>query len=210
MAEAVAGAVPSDNELVVGVVTSVSPLTVLIRGAQVTRSLGVLGSYVPTVGDNVQVIRQDASWLILGVGNNGTDATLTLANYNGNTAAATTVLANFSNVNRVRFPWTKRFATTRVRVDLSVSCFTSAVTTKPRFGIDFINVTAVPPSPRVNMMEMLINTANEHTTLSAQDVFSGFGVGTYQVQLIWLRVAGAGTLTINADDWVSLMVAEVA
>jgi hypothetical protein len=210
MAEAVQGALPSDNELVVGVVAAVNPLTVSVRGALISRSLGVLGSYIPAVGDNVQIIRQDASWLVLGVGNNGTDASLTLANYNSNTAAATTVLGTFTNVNPVRFAWTKRFASTRVRVDLSASCFTSAIATKPRFGVDFINVAAVPPSPRVAMMEMLINTANEHVALSAQDVFSGFGVGTYQVQLIWLRVAGAGTLTINADDWVSLMVTEVA
>jgi NAD(P)H-hydrate repair Nnr-like enzyme with NAD(P)H-hydrate epimerase domain len=209
MAEAVAGAVPSDNELVSAVVASVNPLAVNVRGALVTRSLGVLGSYVPAVGDNVQVMRQDASWLILGVGNNGVDGTLTLANYNS-TAAATTILAAFSNVNPARFTWTKRFASTKARVDLAVSCFSTAVTTKPRFGVDFINASPSSPSPRVNMAEMLINAANDHTTIAAHDAFSGFAAGTYTVQLLWLRVSGAGTLTINADDWVSLMVTEVS
>lgn len=210
MAEAVDGTLPPDNELVTGVVTAVNPLAVLVRGATVTRSLGVLGSYVPAIGDNVQIMRQDATWLILGVGAPATDASGTLVNYNNNTAAATTVLATFTNINPVRFNWTKRLATTRVRVDLAVSCFTSAVTTKTRFGIDFINVNVVPPSPRVTMAEMLINPANTHTTIAAHDVFSGFAAGTYTVQLLWLRVSGAGTLTINADDWISLMITEVS
>jgi hypothetical protein len=206
MAGAVRGALPPDNELVSGVVVSVNPLAVSVRGGIVTRSLGVLGSYVPAVGDTVQMLRQDATWLILGSGGTGADASLTTAGFNDDTAAATTVNAAYSNINPVRFDFMKRFATTGVRVDLSVSCYTTTAATKPRFGLDFINA----PSIRRDVMEMLINTANEHTMISAQTVFSGFPAGTYTVQLLWLRVAGAGTLTINADDWVSLLVTEVS
>jgi hypothetical protein len=209
MAEAVDGVLPPDNELVTGIVSAVSPLTVLIRGAGVTGSLGVLGSYVPAVGDNVQVLRQDATWLVLGVSSAGTNVAGAAGNYNNNTAAATTILGTFSNVNPVRFDWTKRFAGTRVRVDLAASCFTTAINTKVRFGVDFINTAVSPSSPRRNIFEMLINPANDHTPMSGLDVFSGFAAATYGVQLIWLRVSGAGTLTINADDWVSLMVTEV-
>lgn len=205
----IAEAMPPDNELVVGVVASVDPLVVDVRGGTVLNP-GTVGSYVPAAGDPVQMLRQDATWLILGASASSQDASLTTAGYNNNTAAATTASVNYTNVSPVRFDFTKRFASTLVRVDLSVSCFTSAVATKPRFGIDFINASVNPPSPRVDVMEMLINTANEHTALSAHAVFGGFAAATYTVQLIWLRVSGAGTLTINADDWVSLLVTEVS
>lgn len=210
LAEAVDEVLPPDNELVTGVVTAVSPLTVLIRGAGVTGSLGVLGSYVPAVGDNVQVLRQDATWLVLGVSSAASNVTGSPGNYNNNTAAATTAAAVFSNVAPVRFDWAKRFATTLVRVDLAVSCYTTAVNTKVRFGVDFINTSVTPSSPRRTVFEMLINPLNDHTPMSGLDLFSGFAAGTYAVQLIWLRVSGAGVLTINSDDWVSLMVTEVA
>lgn len=210
MADAVDEALPPDNELVTGVVTAVAPLSVRIRGADVTRSLGVLGSYVPAVGDNVQVLRQDATWLVLGAGTGGVDATLTTAGYNDDTAAATTVLAAYSNINPVRFDFTKRFATTKVRVDLNASCFSTAITTKVQYGVDFINAAVVPPSPRRDLVAMLINPLNDHTMVGCSTVFSGFAAGTYAVQLLWLRVSGAGTLTINADDWVSLLVTEVS
>lgn len=205
----IAEAMPPDNELVVGVVASVSPLVINVRGGTVLNP-GTVGSYVPAVGDPVQMIRQDATWLILGASASSDDASLTTNGYNDNTAAATTVNVNYTNVNPVRFDFLKRFASTRVRVDLSASCFTSAIATKPRFGIDFINTTVVPPSPREDLAEMLINTANEHTMISCATTFSGYAAALYTVQLIWLRVSGAGTLTINADDWVSLLVTEVS
>lgn len=205
--QSITNAMPSDNELVLGTVTSVAPLIVAVRGGRVTMP-GTVGSYVPGVGDQVQMIRQGATWLIIGAAASGGDATNTTAGYNNNTAAATTTNPAYTNINPVRFDFTKRFNSTRVRVDLSASCFTTAVTTKPRFGIDFINVPL--GSPRRDLAEMLINTANEHTMISCAAAFSGLLAGPYTVQLIWLRVSGAGTLTINADDWVSVLVTEVA
>lgn len=205
----IADAMPSDNELVVGVVTSISPLQVSARGGTVNNP-GTIGSYVPAVGDPVQMLRQDATWLIMGSSASSEDASLTTNGYNNNTAAATTVNVNYTNINPVRFDFVKRFASTRVRVDLSASCYTTVANTKPRFGLDFINTSVIPSSPRRDLMEMLINPLNEHTMMSCSVTFSGFAAGMYDVQLIWLRVSGGGTLTINVDDWVSLLVTEVS
>lgn len=205
----IADAMPPDNELVVGTVTSVVPLTVAVRGGTVINP-GTVGSYIPAVGDPVQMMRQDATWLIMGSSASSLDASLTMNNYNDDTAAATTTLVTYTNINPVRFPFVKRFASTQVRVDLHASCFTTAVTTKVQYGIDFINTAVIPPSPRRDLTAMLINTANEHTMIGCNALFAGFAAGAYTVQLIWLRVSGAGTLTINADDWVSLLVTEVS
>jgi hypothetical protein len=45
---------------------SASAVTISIAGGQIASGVGVLGSYVPVVGDTVAVFRQDSSWLILG------------------------------------------------------------------------------------------------------------------------------------------------
>lgn len=205
----ISAAMPADNEQVVGQVTALTPLTVAVRGGTVINP-GTIGSYVPGVGDTVQMLRQDATWLILGASASGADATLTTNGFNDDTVADTTAVVNYTNVDGVRFDFLKRFNSTRVRVDLDVSCFTSAVTTKAQFGIDFINTAATPPSPRRDLVAMLINTANEHTTLGCHVAFPGFSAALYTVQLLWLRVSGAGTLTINSDDWVSLLVTEIS
>lgn len=62
--QSIVEALPSDNELVIGVVADVTPLLVNTRGAQI--SPGILGSYSPTVGDNVAMIREEATYLALG------------------------------------------------------------------------------------------------------------------------------------------------
>lgn len=78
LAGAIEEVLPPDNELVLGVVTDVTPLTVEARGGIFTP--GVLGSYAPAIGDNVELLRQDATWLALGVVR---DATAGAAAYGG-------------------------------------------------------------------------------------------------------------------------------
>jgi hypothetical protein len=63
-AQAVHAAMPSDNELRIGTVATISPLTVNFQGQPV--ACGKLASYVPVIGDTVAVLRQDATWLVLG------------------------------------------------------------------------------------------------------------------------------------------------
>lgn len=49
----------------VAAVTTTS-VTLSVNGALITSGVGVLGTYVPLVGDVVAVFRQDSSWLVLG------------------------------------------------------------------------------------------------------------------------------------------------
>jgi hypothetical protein len=66
--EAIADRMPSDNELLMGVVTDVTPLVVNIRGGN--ESPGILSSYSPTIGDNVAVLREKKALLALGATRN--------------------------------------------------------------------------------------------------------------------------------------------
>jgi hypothetical protein len=55
---------PLDNGMRIGIVESVSPVVITVGGAEV--AAGKLGSYQPALGDNVALIRQDSTWLVLG------------------------------------------------------------------------------------------------------------------------------------------------
>lgn len=43
-----------------------SAVTISVAGGSFSSGVGVVGSYVPVVGDTVAVFRQDSSWLVLG------------------------------------------------------------------------------------------------------------------------------------------------
>lgn len=69
VASAVQSALPPDSGIRVGVVTAIestSAVTVNVGGGIIT-GMPYLASYVPAIGDNVQIIRMDATWLVIGV-----------------------------------------------------------------------------------------------------------------------------------------------
>lgn len=207
VSEAVGDVLPGDNELILATVLSVDPLRVDNRGA--STPCGTLGSYIPAVGDPVVVLRQDATLVALGSSVSGADATNTVNGFNGAPSGDTTASAAYTNLDAVSFPFTKRLDSTAVRLDYAVSCYsTGAGNTKPQFGVDFIS--AAGPVYRFDILAMLINPVSTHTPMSAVAKLPGIPAGEYTVQAIWLRVSGAGTLTVDADDWVSLMASEVA
>lgn len=69
LATAVATVNPPDSGIRVGVVTAVESTTRLTCniGGGVITGLPYLESYLPAVGDNVQIVRMDATWLVVGV-----------------------------------------------------------------------------------------------------------------------------------------------
>lgn len=54
------------NGMRTATVTATSPITISVSGGEFSSGVGVLGSYLPKVGDVVAVFRQDSSWLVLG------------------------------------------------------------------------------------------------------------------------------------------------
>jgi hypothetical protein len=68
VASAVTTALPPDSGIRVGVVTvveSTSAITVNIGGGIIT-GMPFINSYLPAVGDNVQIVRMDATWICIG------------------------------------------------------------------------------------------------------------------------------------------------
>lgn len=76
--EAVADAMPPDDEMVIGTVTSGNPLVINARGADIN-GVGRLASAGLAAGDPVALLRQDNTWLALGkiIGATGTGLGLT-------------------------------------------------------------------------------------------------------------------------------------
>ena len=198
---------PPDNNVRIGTVDQVSPLIVNVQGGQVV-SPGVANWANFTAGDVVALIRQDQSWLVLGTVSPSDFATITGPVYFSDTPGAdTTAGASYSNFGvGTATTFTKRINGSRVRIDFTSSCFSSAINTSVQFGMDIFNSdNAYQPT----MARMLINTANEHITISGGGIFDALAAGTYTFQPLWLRFSGAGTLTSNSDDWMAYFVSEV-
>ena len=87
IAAAVEGVLPSDNELVIGVVTSGNPLAVSVRGGS-PEGVGRLSTTGLSTGDNVALIREGATWLALGKMISKTDTGLGLTSINMSAASA--------------------------------------------------------------------------------------------------------------------------
>jgi hypothetical protein len=91
LADAVEDALPSDNELVIGVVTSGNPLTVTVRGGT-PEGVGRLSTTGLAAGDNVALIREGATWLSLGKMIAGTATGLGLTGLSASAASSTLAL----------------------------------------------------------------------------------------------------------------------
>jgi hypothetical protein len=123
-------------------------------------------------------------------------------NATGSGTNATTSYANLPGTSSFQF--IKRFADTRVRVDIQTSFFSTAVTTSARFAA-LINGTDY------DVAQQFVNPANTHIPVAGHRYITGIPAGTYTVQGRWRRVAGAGTLTqAAADNWLSLSAKEVS
>lgn len=209
-AAAVKGTQPPDNELVLGTVASLVPFVVNTRNGPVNNP-GVLGSYRPGLGDPVQMMRQNGTWLVMGSSASAVNAAAGIASFNDDTANDNTALGTFTNLDPVRFGFVKRLPGSNVVVNFHCSVFISASSnTNVEFGLDFLAASLTAVTQRVVVCGMQINPLNTHTMISATVPYGNIAAGIYTIQALWRRSAGAGTINIApTDDWVSIMVTEV-
>lgn len=118
--------------------------------------------------------------------------------------SGTTTSSSFANIGgSTSVSFTKVDASSRLRVDLHVSCFvTGSVPDVAEFGV-LINGTDYA------IMKGTISAASIHKTFSGIRLIGGIAAGTYTVQARWRRVSGSGTVTGDGDDRLSFAVMEV-
>jgi hypothetical protein len=89
-------------------------------------------------------------------------------------------------------------------VELSLSLYSTVNATVVKLGV---NVNSADSDVSI----MPINTANAHETMPTGAVrIAGLGAGTYTVKARALRVSGTGTVTIDTNDTVTMVIQERA
>lgn len=201
---AIADALPSDNEMRTGVVTAINPLTVALEGGTVV-SPGRLGMYGPNLGDNVMLLRQDATWLVMGdvLGNASTvpgagitDMRQAIATGGLNATVTATVLPGASLTFTTQRPGARYHAFYTVDWSQIGATATTAV------GEIFLNGTAAVVGAPQNIFQGTTTVAPTGLRFpGAQNFMGTLGVAaTYSLDLRIRRIGGADNMvTANAS-----------
>lgn len=118
--------------------------------------------------------------------------------------ADTNVNANyqlFNGINRISV--NKILGSTILKVTTVLGCFSTALTTTPRTGI------SIDSAAFVDQGIFVITNANEHIQFTSVRYFSGIAAGVHTVDFGWKRFGGAGTLTRDANDALTIEVREI-
>jgi hypothetical protein len=146
-----------------------------------------------------------SAWIPIGALPNPVGASQAATSAGSDTTTSDTYvnLAGTGAVTSVSF--TKLVSTTRIRVALAGTFFTSAATTGAMFGVNI-------GGTDYDVIRHSHNTAGTSIRLPFSGfafVAAGVAAGNYTVQGRWRRTAGAGTLTRDNNDWLSIEAMEV-
>lgn len=101
------------------------------------------------------------------------------------------------------FPFTKRCAATRVKIELHASLFVAGTgNSAVRFGVQI-------GGTDYDIVNRHINPASTHAQASGTRHIESIPPGVYTVQGRWRRSAGTQTLTRGTDNWLSISAEEV-
>lgn len=206
--DAITDVLPPDNMVRMGVVTATNPLTVSMQGGLV-KSPGRLGSYGPMVGDNVVLLRQDASWLVAGdvfsntstvPGAGITTMTQAIASASIPVVAATTLVTGTTITFTTSRP-NARYWTSYVFDTQQVGA-----TQTTTIGELFLDASAAVGAPQIIFVGTTATPTGLRVTIGNQFAGVVAAAGTHTLDLRVHRVGGAdGNVTINATHS-SLMV----
>lgn len=202
-AVALMGTYPPDTGLRIGKVETLDANGLIVSAVGVPINAGFLNPGNLEVDHPVALMRGTASWLALGgVDNQPVSNAVQLLNTNL-TAGATSASAVFVNLPVTALTFQKYSSTSRLRIDMHCSFFTSVTTS----GVDFavlingVDTTVCFLHPNI--------TAAAHLQCSGVQLISNLDSGAWTVQPRFRRSGGAGTITVNTDDNLSIAVTEV-
>jgi hypothetical protein len=136
----------------------------------------------------------------------GRSGRASIVNENGVGAAAAadaTSSAVYANLlGTSSFAFVKQDAASRLKVTIHAGAFVSVAGTRPMYGVQI-------GGTDYDVVSQTINTINAHTNISGFSYLTGVAAGAYTVQGRWRRAAGAGSITRNTEDWLSISVKEL-
>lgn len=153
-------------------------------------------------------IAHDFRWAELNQGRRGATRRLICSEsegVNGDSAADTTTSAAYVNMAGPpsSFTFHKFYDASRIKVRMEIGLYSTQPNTDVRFGVRINGVD-------YDVCKLYFNTANQHQMVSGTAYIpGGIAAGSYTVQGRWYRLGGAGTLTRDANDSVSISADEV-
>jgi hypothetical protein len=198
LASAVDSSQPPDDGLRIGIVETINPLTVNITGGPIPA--GIQGSYIPAVGDNVSVIRQDGTWLITGrVGGSEMLFPTAVAIRSDKIVDGPTgsVTPAYVNIAGTAGSISKASDGSVVQCQLSGLAFAGAINTEVTFVLNLVPVGASGTGLTVFVTTAWFSTT-AHTPFSSQRWLTGIPAGDYTFTFQW-AVSGS-TIGRNVAD----------
>lgn len=194
-----------------GIVETINPLTVNITGGIIPA--GVQGGYVPQVGDNVSLVRQDGTWLVVGLTSGSSAAFPSRAAIVGDFFSQLGVSsATFIDMGGTGGQISKTSDSSGMRVDLLMSGYGTVAETEIEVQILFTPASGAGAGIGfvATKFRMSTSTFNGHMPFGCHKVFFGLPAGDYNIVFQW-RVSnqpGGGTINRNSVDVFSAIVQE--
>jgi hypothetical protein len=130
------------------------------------------------------------------------DPIATPNNYNAGSAGGSTVSASYGNMpNSPTVEIEKSSMTSYLLVCMQTSCYNSAIS-----GIADIGILA--GGTDFTIVRFFFNQANVHASMAGTRLITSVPAGRQTLNARW-RQSGAGTLTQDTNDWISITVSEV-
>lgn len=204
LVQAVTDAMPPDNGIRVGKVDSLGPFRVNLAGGLIPA--GILNSYVPAVGDQVALIRQDQTWLAIGRIGSADMAYPTFANLTMDNPSFTITSGSFATFTGSEFNLSKASSGSVIESEFQTASFLSVA---GNTAIEISIVLVGTPGTFEFVIGRYFQQLATHTAWGGSRALAGVPAGDYNCRLRGRRVSGTPNPGWNSADYVTLNVKEV-
>jgi hypothetical protein len=185
-------------------VSTVNTLDVAMDGSSLALPVKQFAGVLARAGDRVGLVKFGSEWVV--VGSFGRLAPESAGVALSATIGSTTSATYTPTPGAESFTFVKDWDDTKVRLRADVGCYASgAVNTAVFIGLHFAQL-----STTYDVGYLMHSNLSIHNMVSGHHPgVSGIPAGTYTVGLQWKRTTGAGSLSQDMNDWISIGASEV-
>lgn len=120
-------------------------------------------------------------------------------------ASDTSTSASYVNLGGTSsFSFTKYHASTRVKIEMTSTSWATVGGTINQFGVNISGGIG-----DYDVCQIYFNPASTHLQAAGFRIVPAFAAGTYTIQGRWRRTTGTGTMSRDANDWLSICATEI-